>query len=146
VTPKLSCASCQPWLTSGQYIARSATIDRFDATRVDTGVFASLASTVSTFTVCRLFAGMARVFETVSPLGSRNVKVTVASESLGFISRMKVSKNGPVAPSARNQLRLAAFTPADSWPPSQSRPLACGKYIARSAMIGCEAMTCMPKD
>ena len=47
---------------------------------------------------------------------------------------MNVSKNGPVAPSARNQVVDGAVTPADSCPPVQSG--SAPKYIARSATPG----------
>ena len=49
---------------------------------------------------------------------------------------MNMSKNAPVAPSARNQFNAGAVTPALSWPaPNGSAPLV--MYIARSTTIGC---------
>ena len=52
---------------------------------------------------------------------------------------MKRSKNGPVAPSARNQLVAGAVTPADPWPAAKAWPGAL-MYIARSTMIGSGAV------
>ena len=71
VTPKLSCASCQPSEMSGQYIARSTTIPRSAVTVVETGVLASSGSTVSTFTVSRALAGTVAVRVIVAPDGRR---------------------------------------------------------------------------
>ena len=46
-----------------------------------------------------------------------------------------MSKNGPVAPSARNQRVAGAVTPALPWPAAKA---CCGvfRYIARSTTIG----------
>ncbi len=54
-----------------------------------------------------------------------------------------MSKSAPVAPSAWNHVVDGAFTPADSWPPSQSVDVP--KYIARSATPGWSKVTTMPK-
>ena len=61
VTPKLLCASRQPMLRSGQYIARSTTMPTSDVTDVDTSAAARRVSTSgSTLMVRRLFAGTTR--------------------------------------------------------------------------------------
>src|SRR5215469_1257274 len=70
---------------------------------------------------------------------------TSADWSLGFVMSTNVSKNDPVAPSARNHCGDGRFTPPESWPPIQSgdRP----KYIARSAAPGaCKNSTTLPND
>ena len=73
------------------------------------------------------------------------MNVTAAASGLGLLTRTKHSKNGPVAPSARNHLVLARVTPAVPVPPSKGRAPVLGKYIARSAMIGAVALTSMPE-
>src|SRR5215207_4295340 len=49
--------------------------------------------------------------------------------------RTNISKNDPVAPSARNQLFEVDVTPALSWPAANGWP-GRSRYIARSTMIG----------
>jgi hypothetical protein len=63
----------------------------------------------------------------------------VAGTLCGFASRTKQSKNGPVAPSARNQSRAGAVTPAEPWPAANGC-VGLVRYIARSTMIGLVAV------
>src|SRR5689334_8927636 len=114
ITPMLLCASRQPIEMSGQYIDRSTMIPRSAATIVETAVLSRRGSTVSTLTVDRPLAGTSIDCGIVSPLGSRYVSVACAVIVDGLLNRMKHSKNGPVAPSARNQCRLVLLTPAAS--------------------------------
>ena len=51
---------------------------------------------------------------------------------------MKQSKNGPVAPSARNQLTAVAVTPVEPCPAAKAC-VGVLRYIARSTMIGAPA-------
>lgn len=53
----------------------------------------------------------------------------------GLATWTKVSKNVPVAPSARNQVFPSAVTPVPSTPAVQSSPPRL-MYMARSTMIG----------
>ena len=70
--------------------------------------------------------------------------VTFAGVALGLATSTNVVKYDPVAPSARNHDVDPAGTPADSWPPSNSR--AVPKYIDRSATIGAVASTAIAND
>ena len=57
---------------------------------------------------------------------------------------MNVSKNAPVAPSAKYHVDDGAVTPAAAPPPLHGRVAVVPKYIARSATTGCVASTMMP--
>ncbi len=89
-------------------------IGNIAVTVVATGAEASDASSCSMLIVKRPLAGMTFVFVTGgAPVGW---KVTCAATgiALGFANRTKVSKNEPVAPSARNHDVAGAVTPTDS--------------------------------
>ena len=62
--------------------------------------------------VTRLFAATSWTRVRVPPPSSRYVMRTCAADGDGFASRTNMSKNGPVAPSARNQRVAGACTPA----------------------------------
>ena len=65
--------------------------------------------------------------------------MTFDAVGFGFAISTNISKNDPVAPSARNQLVDVAVTPALSWPAANGWP-GRSRYIARSTMIGCVAV------
>ena len=90
----------------------------------------------SRLTVCRPLAGIVTWRTTGPPEAGRNVNVASTALAFGLASRMNVSKNGPVAPSARNQLVDGPLTPADSCPALNSGSGGTPKYIARSAAAG----------
>src|SRR5689334_3960587 len=131
VAPKLLCASPQLDGGPGQYIARSATTGWSAVIDVATAAFDSSGSSVSMLTVMRPLAGTVLCRTTVWPPSVKNVNVSAAGDGLGLPTSTNVSKNGPVAPSARNQEVAPSGTPADSWPPSNRRFVP--KYIDRSA-------------
>ena len=83
-------------------MVRSTTIatPSVDVTRVDTAV-ASSPGTPSNRTVVRDNGASVRCSVTVMPSPRRNSIVTGASTVCGFASSRSVSKNVPVAPSAR---------------------------------------------
>src|SRR5688572_476740 len=59
---------------------------------------------------------------------------------------MNVSKNEPVAPSAKYQSTDGVVAPAAAPPPLHGRVAVEPKYIARSATTGCVASTMMPNE
>jgi hypothetical protein len=138
------CASAQVEGGPGQYIARSATTGWSATTDVATAALASRVSSVSTLMVRRPLAGTVLWRTTVWPPSVRNVTVRFAGAGFGLPTRTNVSKNAPVAPSARNHDVDPAVTPADSCPPSNSR--AVPKYMARSATMGTVASTTIEKE
>ena len=83
----------------------------------------------STARRCRSWSASCRCRAGRSPAPSPRV---VGS---GLAIRMNMSKNAPVAPSARNQLSAGAVTPALSWPAPNAWPPVV-MYIARSTTIG----------
>src|SRR5215510_15004475 len=105
VDPKLLCASAHVDGGPGQYIARSTTTGWLATTAVDTAALARIGSSASMLIVSRPFAGTVFVLTTLSLWSVRNVTSTVAAAAFGLPIRTNVSKNGPVAPSARNQTR-----------------------------------------
>ncbi len=106
-----------------------------------TAVAASDGSSSATFTVRRVFAGMLFTFVTWPPPSRRYVIVTLAAVVPGLMSRTKVVKKLPVAPSARNQSVAGAITPRDPWP---ALKIGVPKYIARSAAPAMSKVTTVP--
>jgi hypothetical protein len=132
--PALLCASVQ--LPPGHHMARSTTMGTAgfsDRTIADVATSESPGS-LSTQTVNRLWAPRKYCRVILAPPMSRYVISTVVSDVVGLASRMNRSKNGPVAPSARNQLVAAVMMPALLCPAANRRPCTV-MYIARSTRI-----------
>ncbi len=131
---RVACPSYQS--PPGHHIDRSATTGTVDVIAIETEVAASAGSTCSTGIVRRCSAGMSKSRCTGgAPDGSWNVTWIRAGVGDGLATCTNVSKNAPVAPSARNQLVPSVVTPVPSMPAVHSsvpRLL----YIARSTMIG----------
>src|SRR5687767_11322877 len=103
-------------------------------TWVATATFASsgaAGASASMLTVTRARAGIVTDRVTATPDCGRNVSTAVTGLAFGLASSTNVSKNGPVAPSARNQLLAGAVTPAELWPPLKSTSGGAPKYIVR---------------
>ena len=79
----------------------------------------------------RLFGATVYGFVTVVPSGSRYVAVDLRRRAAGLATSTNRSKNGPVAPSARNHCVAGAVTPALSWPAPNDRPPRSGTSPAR---------------
>ena len=87
-------------------------------------------------TVRRPRAGIVTDRVTGAPDCGRNFSSATTGLVFGLASSTNVSKKGPVAPSARNQLVDGALTPAELCPALKSTSGGVPKYIVRSAAPG----------